>query len=176
MTRVAVVTGAAHSIGAATVRGLAGLGFARGGPVRLRPGANLLDSRSELDQVVVGASAGAGVPAAVPALAAGVRDVVAMAPAVKEAERLWGGLDAAVAVAGMIAGRVPMWRCLFERMEASSAPTSAAYNAGSVAARMPPAVQGSSGIIGPLEGLLAAAGGPSFAGRQVDRRPESKRL
>jgi SDR family mycofactocin-dependent oxidoreductase len=120
MTRVALVTGAARGIGAATVRGLAARGWA---VLAVDLCADdpalpyLLGSRSELDQVVAGASAEAGDPAAVRALAADVRDVVAMAAAVKEAERLWGGLDAAVAVAGVIAGG-PLWEMPFEQMEA----------------------------------------------------------
>ena len=110
MTRVALVTGAARGIGAATVRGLAARGWAVLAVDRCADDPALpylLGSRSQLDQVVAGASAAAGDPAAVRALAADVRDVVAMEAAVKEAERLWGGLDAAVAVAGVIAGGVP---------------------------------------------------------------------
>jgi len=121
MTRVAVVTGAARGIGAATVRGLAARGWAVLAVDRCADDPALpylLGSRSQLDQVVAGASAAAGDPAAVCALAADVRDVVAMAAAVKEAERLWGGLDAAVAVAGVIAGGVPLWEMPFEQMEA----------------------------------------------------------
>jgi len=121
MTRVAVVTGAARGIGAATVRGLAARGWAVLAVDRCADDPALpylLGSRSQLDQVVAGASAAAGDPAAVRALAADVRDVVAMAAAVKEAERLWGGLDAAVAVAGVIAGGVPLWEMPFEQMEA----------------------------------------------------------
>ena len=121
MTRVAVVTGAARGIGAATVRGLAARGWAVLAVDRCADDPALpylLGSRSQLDQVAAGASAAAGDPAAVRALAADVRDVVAMAAAVKEAERLWGGLDAAVAVAGVIAGGVPLWEMPFEQMEA----------------------------------------------------------
>ena len=121
MTRVAVVTGAARGIGAATVRGLAARGWAVLAVDRCADDPALpylLGSRGPLDQVVAGASAAAGDPAAVRALAADVRDVVAMAAAVKEAERLWGGLDAAVAVAGVIAGGVPLWEMPFEQMEA----------------------------------------------------------
>ena len=40
---------------------------------------------------------------------ADTRDVTALAAAVAEAERRWGGLDAATAVAGVIAGGVPAW-------------------------------------------------------------------
>ena len=57
MTWVAVVTGAARGIGVAAVFGLAarGLGGAGGGPVADDPALpDLLDSQSELDQVVAG--------------------------------------------------------------------------------------------------------------------------
>ena len=40
---------------------------------------------------------------------ADARDPRALAAAVGEAERRWGGLDAAIAVAGVIAGGVPAW-------------------------------------------------------------------
>jgi SDR family mycofactocin-dependent oxidoreductase len=62
-----------------------------------------LGTRAELDRVV--ADAGPEVVAAV----ADTRDPVALAAAVAEAERRWGGLDAAIAVAGVIAGGVPAW-------------------------------------------------------------------
>jgi SDR family mycofactocin-dependent oxidoreductase len=51
------------------------------------------------------ADAGPEVVAAV----ADTRDPAALAAAVAEAERRWGGLDAAIAVAGVIAGGVPAW-------------------------------------------------------------------
>jgi len=58
---------------------------------------------------VPGADDRAGAGPAVVAVAADVRDEDAMAAAVAEAERRWGGLDAALAVAGVIAGGVPLW-------------------------------------------------------------------
>jgi len=112
MTRVAVVTGAARGIGAATVRGLAARGWAVLAVDRCADDPALpyrLGTREELDRVVAGASAAAGDPGAVRAMTADVRDPAAMADAVAEAERRWGGLDAAVAVAGVIAGGVPLW-------------------------------------------------------------------
>ena len=42
-------------------------------------------------------------------MAADVRDPAAMTGAVAAAERRWGGLDAAIAAAGVIAGGVPLW-------------------------------------------------------------------
>lgn len=104
--RVAVVTGAARGIGAATVAGLVAAGWCvvavdRGGddpdvPYRL-------GQAHELDAVVAEAEDRAV------AVTADVRDVAALASAVAEAEKRWGGLDAAVGAAGVIAGGVPAW-------------------------------------------------------------------
>jgi SDR family mycofactocin-dependent oxidoreductase len=46
---------------------------------------------------------------------ADTRDPDALAAAVGEAERRWGGLDAAIAVAGVIAGGAPAWQVPRER-------------------------------------------------------------
>ena len=48
-------------------------------------------------------------PDRIAACRADVRDQAALAAAVGQAERRWGGLDAAVAAAGVIAGGVPAW-------------------------------------------------------------------
>lgn len=112
MTRVALVTGAARGIGAATVRGLAEQGWAVLAVDRCADDAALpypLARQDDLDRVVAEATAAAGGASAVRAVAADVRDASQMAAAVAEAERHWGGLDAAVAVAGVIAGGVPFW-------------------------------------------------------------------
>jgi SDR family mycofactocin-dependent oxidoreductase len=126
MTRVAVVTGAARGIGAATVRGLAAAGWAvvavdRGSDdSRLR---YAMGTEAELREVVASAEALASAASAGPvgsdqsdptgrrvvAHIADTTDPEALAAAVAVAEEEFGGLDAMVAVAGVIAGGVPLW-------------------------------------------------------------------
>jgi SDR family mycofactocin-dependent oxidoreductase len=107
MVRVALVTGAARGIGAATVAALAADGWRVVAADRCADDPALpyaLGTRAELDQVVT-AAAGNAV-----AVEADVRDPAALAAAVRLAEERWGGLDAVVAAAGVIAGGVPAWQ------------------------------------------------------------------
>jgi SDR family mycofactocin-dependent oxidoreductase len=104
---VALVTGAARGVGAATVAALAAGGWrvivtdrCADDPAVPYP----LGTRADLDRVA-GAAGGDVV-----AWVADARDPGALVAAVGEAERRWGGLDAAIAVAGVIAGGVPAWQ------------------------------------------------------------------
>jgi SDR family mycofactocin-dependent oxidoreductase len=105
VSRVAVVTGAARGIGAAVVRRLVAEGWSvvavdvcADDPALPYP----LGSREQLDAL---SSLGE-----VTTRAVDVRDAPALAGAVALAESAYGGLDAAFAVAGVIAGGVPHWK------------------------------------------------------------------
>ena len=110
--RVAIITGAARGIGAATVRALVADGWSvlavdcadddEAIPYRL-------GTKAELDAVVAETAALAGWADRIGSFVADVRDPEALAAAVAVAESRWGGLDAAIGCAGVIAGGVPQW-------------------------------------------------------------------
>jgi SDR family mycofactocin-dependent oxidoreductase len=104
VSRVAVVTGAARGIGAATVRRLAGDGWSVVAsdvcaddpalPYSMATPADLDALRSAGDVTTV---------------VADVRSVEALAGVVQVAVDTYGGVDAALAVAGIVAGGAPQW-------------------------------------------------------------------
>ena len=103
MSRVALVTGAARGIGAATVLALRADGWSVVAVDRCSDDPRLpypLGTREELM-----ALAGERVLPVV----ADTCDTAALAAAVTTAEQALGGLDAALAVAGVVAGGVPLW-------------------------------------------------------------------
>jgi len=106
VTRVAVVTGAARGIGAATVDALASAGWrvvavdvCADDPTLPYP----LGTHAELE-AVADRHASAVVP-----VVGDVRSRADMEAAVATARDHFGGLDAAVAVAGVVAGGAPVW-------------------------------------------------------------------
>ena len=114
MTRVALVTGAARGIGAATVRRLDKEGWAVVALDRACDDPRLpyaMGSAAELDDVVASASTAIAVRGD-----ASSPDVVAHA--VRLAEQTFGGLDAVVACAGVVAGGVPLWEVPVEQEQA----------------------------------------------------------
>ncbi len=112
MARVALVTGAARGIGAATVTALATDGWHVVAVDRCADDPDIpypLGTRAELDAL----SSDAVVTAV-----ADTRDGSALTAVIADAEARWGGLDAAVAVAGVIAGGVPAWELPVEQEQA----------------------------------------------------------
>jgi SDR family mycofactocin-dependent oxidoreductase len=115
LPRAALVTGAARGVGAATVAALAAGGWCVIAVDRCADDPALqypLGTPADLDRVVEAARRAEG---DVVGYVADTRDAGALAAAVGEAERRWGGLDAAIAVAGVIAGGVPAWQVPPER-------------------------------------------------------------
>ncbi|MGP7997064.1 MAG: mycofactocin-coupled SDR family oxidoreductase [Streptosporangiaceae bacterium] len=111
--RVALVTGAARGIGAATVLALAEAGWSvlavdsvADNPALPYP----MASPADLSGLIADAARRAGSAGQVRPCPADVRDPAAIGAAVAEAESRWGGLDAAIGAAGVIAGGVPLWQ------------------------------------------------------------------
>lgn len=106
MTRVALVTGAARGIGAATVSALVERDWRVLAVDLCADDPSLpyrLGGADDLERV---AAAGRE---RVATCSLDVRDQAALDAAVADAEARWGGLDAAIAVAGVIAGGMPAW-------------------------------------------------------------------
>jgi SDR family mycofactocin-dependent oxidoreductase len=120
--RVALVTGAARGIGAATVLGLAAAGWSVVAVDRCADDPRVpyaLGTRAELDAVVHRAvSLRDDVVGTVVAHRADTTDEAGLGEAVAVAEERFGGLDAVVAVAGVIAGGVPLWEMPADQLSA----------------------------------------------------------
>lgn len=107
--RVALVTGAARGIGAATVMALASEGWHVVAVDRCADEPALpypMGTRDELDAVVEATGAGDRVLA----VEADTRDGQRLSAIVADATSRWGGLDVAIAAAGVIAGGAPTWQ------------------------------------------------------------------
>ncbi len=115
MTRVALVTGAARGIGAATVQALAAAGWAVVALDRCADDPRLPYSLGTAEQLEAVASSA---PGSVVSVIADATDPSAMRGAVGLAEERFGGLDALLAVAGVIAGGVPLWEMPHEQESA----------------------------------------------------------
>jgi SDR family mycofactocin-dependent oxidoreductase len=120
-TGAAIVTGAARGIGAATVRRLAAAGWAvlaldicEDDPAIPYP----LARQADLDDTVRRARALSADGSRIDGRVADVRDRAGLTEAVAWVEARWGGLDAAISVAGVIAGGVPLWEMPLERVAA----------------------------------------------------------
>jgi SDR family mycofactocin-dependent oxidoreductase len=119
--RVALVTGAARGIGAATVVALAERGWAVLAVDRAKDDPALsypMGTEAELAAVVTEANRRSGAPGSVHPFLADVRDLGALEAAVVEAESRYGGLDVAIAAAGVVAGGVPLWEVPLEQQQA----------------------------------------------------------
>jgi SDR family mycofactocin-dependent oxidoreductase len=117
MNRVAIVTGAARGIGAATVRGLAAEGWSVVALDRCADDPRLPYALATPEDMA-GLLSDIGAGDRVTSVVADASDRAAMAQAVALAETRYGGLDAMIAAAGVIAGGVPMWEVAPEQEQA----------------------------------------------------------
>jgi len=111
MSRVALVTGAARGIGAATVAQLDGAGWSIVAVDRAQDDPRLpyaMGTPAQLDSVAAACRDAV-------AVRADVTDLAEMTAAVALAEQRFGGLDAVLACAGVIAGGVPAWEVPLEQ-------------------------------------------------------------
>jgi SDR family mycofactocin-dependent oxidoreductase len=104
VTRVAIVTGAARGIGAATVHRLAAGGWAVVAVDACADDPSLSYPMARPEELEALRALGE-----VTTVVADVRDVAALQSAVDLAVTTYGGLDAALAVAGVVAGGAPHW-------------------------------------------------------------------
>ena len=122
MTRVAVVSGAARGIGAATVIELAAAGWGVVALDRCRDDPRLpypLGTEAELTAVARAAGeAGAAVDGRAQAMVGDATVAADMERAIAAAEAGFGGVDAVIAVAGVIAGGVPLWEMPADQQDA----------------------------------------------------------
>jgi SDR family mycofactocin-dependent oxidoreductase len=116
VSHVAVVTGAARGIGAATVRALAEDGWTVVAADRAADDPRLpyaLGSHAELHALVASLGAERASAAVVDAADAG-----AMERLIADTERTHGGVDAVIAAAGVVAGGVPLWEMPAQALDA----------------------------------------------------------
>jgi SDR family mycofactocin-dependent oxidoreductase len=114
VSRVALVTGAARGIAAATVAQLDAAGWSIVAVDRAQNDPRLpyaMGTPAQLDDVVAACRDAV-------AVRADVTDLAAMADAVALAEQRFGGLDAILACAGVIAGGMPAWEVPLEQEQA----------------------------------------------------------
>jgi SDR family mycofactocin-dependent oxidoreductase len=121
VNRVAVVTGAARGIGAATVTQLASAGWNIIAVDRCQNDPRLpyaLGTEAELAAVAARARAAGPPGAGVMTVIGDAGDSAVMTRATRTAEAEFGGVDAIIAIAGVIAGGVPIWEMPIEQQDA----------------------------------------------------------